>query len=384
MLSPLHLAWYQLRAQRLRLLMALIGVAFAVVLMLVQLGIRHALLTSSVRFHARLRADVVLIHPQSRYLVMLRAFPRRRVDQARAFPGVASVSAVYTAFPFWDAGENATARNIFLFAFDPDEPALDLPEVNAHLQDLRRPDRVLFDRMSRPEYGPVAERVARGEAVECELNDRRVQVAGLYGLGTSFGVDGSMVTSDLTFLKVYPGQSPGLIQLGLIRVEPGVNPEALRDALSGALPRDVLALTVADFVAREQAYWNDVTPVGYVFSFGVLLGFAVGSVIVAQILFADVTDHLPDYATLKAMGYGNGYLYGIVLWQSVLLGLLGYLPGLVASQGLCRVAGAATGLPVEVTQGTGLLVLGLTVAMCGVAGWLALGKVRAADPAEIF
>jgi putative ABC transport system permease protein len=193
-----------------------------------------------------------------------------------------------------------------------------------------------------------------------------------------------MITSDLTFLKIYPGQSPGLIQLGLIRVEPGVDPAVVRDALVRTLPPDVLALTVEDFVAREQAYWNDVTPVGYVFSLGVLLGFAVGSVIVAQILFADVTDHLPDYATLKAIGYGNGYLYGIVLWQSVLLGLLGYLPGLLASRGLCRVARAATGLPVEVSQATSLLVLGLTVAMCGVAGWLALGKVRAADPAEIF
>lgn len=378
------LAWRQLRAQRPRLLMALAGVAFAVVLMLVQVAIRHALLTSAVRFHERLRADAVLVHPQSRYLVMLRAFPRRRLDQALAVPGVASVSAVYTGFPFWDAGDDASARNIFVFAFDPDQPALDLPEVSEQLGELKLPDRVLFDRMSRPEYGPIARRVDGGEEVECELNDRRVRVAGLYALGTSFGVDGSMVTSDLSFLRIHANQPPGLIQLGLVRAAPGTDPAALRDRLRRTLPADVLPLTKADFVAREQAYWNDVTPIGYVFGLGVLLGFAVGAVIVAQILFADVADHLPDYATLKAIGYGNRYLYAVVLWQAVILGAIGYVPGLALSLGLCRAARAATGLPVEVSAATSLAVLGLTVAMCGVSGLLALRKVRAADPAEIF
>jgi putative ABC transport system permease protein len=315
---------------------------------------------------------------------MLRSLPRRRLDQALGVPGVASVTAVHTGFPFWDAGDSATARNIFVFAFDPDQPALDLPEVDAQLEELKLPERALFDRLSRPEYGTVAQRVALGEDVDCELNDRRVRIVGLYGLGTSFGVDGSMIMSDLSFLAVHPKQPAGLIQLGLVRATKDVPPAALRDALARRLPADVVALTRADFVAREQAYWNDVTPVGYVFSFGVLLGFAVGAVIVAQILFADVTDHLRDYATLKAIGYGNAYLYGVVLWQSVILGLLGYLPGLALSAGLCRVARAATGLPVEVSGVTGLLVLGLTVAMCGVSGLLALGKVRAADPAEIF
>jgi len=384
MLGPLALAWRQFRAQGLRLLTALAGVAFAVVLMLMQIAIRHALLRSAVRFHEHLRADVVLIHPQSRYLVMLRSFPRRRLEQALAVNGVASTSAVSTGFPFWDAGDDASARNIFLLAFDPARPAVDLPEVNAQLEELKLSERVLFDRLSRPEYGPIAERVASGDAVDCELNDHHVRVAGLYSLGTSFGVDGSMITSERTFQAVYPGRAPGVIELGLIRARPGVDPIALRKELRRRLPADVEPLTRAEFVAREQAYWNDVTPVGYVFSLGVLLGFAVGSVIVAQILFADVTDHLPEYATLKALGYGNGFLYGVVLWQSLILGLLGYLPGLGLALELGRVAGTATGLPVAISVETGLLVLGLTVAMCGVSGSFALRKLRRADPAEVF
>lgn len=384
MLAALALAWRQLAAQRLRLVMALAGVAFAVVLMLMQMGFRTALTASSVRFHERLRADVVLINPQSRYLVMMRSFPRRRLDQARGAPGVASVSAVYTGFPFWDAGDSSSARNIFVMAFDPDRPALDLPDVERQLHDLRVPNRALFDRRSRPEFGPVARRVESGERVECELNDKRFIVTGLFELGTSFGVDGSMLMSDESFLDVYPGRPPGLIELGLVRTRPGVDPVALRDYLRRTLPPDVTALTLADFVAREEAYWDEVTPVGYVFFFGVLLGFGVGSVIVAQILFADVTDHLAEYATLKAIGYDDRFLYGVVLCQSVVLGLLGYAPGAAAALALYRVAADATGLPMHASPSVLLLVLGLTVAMCGLSGVVAMRRVHAADPAEIF
>lgn len=382
--ATLRLAWQQLSGQRLRLLMALAGVAFAVVLMLMQLGFQNALDTSSVRFHERLRADVVLIHPQSRYLVMMRSFPRRRLDQALGANGVSSVSAVYTGFPFWDAGDNAAARNIFVMAFDPGQPGVDIPGVLDQLDLLHRPDTVLFDRASRPEYGRVAQRLAAGEAVECELNDHRFRVVGVFELGTSFGVDGSMVTSDRGFLKIFPGRSPGSIELGLIRAFPGVDPVELRDRLERLLPADVTALTKAEFVARENTYWNTVTPIGYVFAFGVLLGFGVGAVIVSQILFADVTDHLQEYATLKAIGYSNGFLYGVVLSEATVLGLLGYLPGLAISLALYRVTELATGLPMELSPTIGLLVLVLTVAMCALSGSAALRKVQAADPAEIF
>ncbi len=382
--ATLRLAWQQLSGQRLRLLMALAGVAFAVVLMLMQMGFQNALDTSTVRFHERLRAEVVLIHPQSRYLVMMRSFPRRRLDQALGVPGVSSVSAVYTGFPFWDSGDNAAARSIFVMGFDPSKPGVDIPGVLAQLDLLHRPDTVLFDRASRPEYGPVAERLAAGELVECELNDQRFRVVGVFELGTSFGVDGSMVTSDRGFLRIFPGRSPGSIELGLIRAEPGVDPVELRQRLERFLPTDVQALTRAEFVQRENDYWNTVTPVGYIFAFGVLLGFGVGAVIVSQILFADVTDHLQEYATLKAIGYGNGFLYGVVLAEATILGFLGYLPGLALSIVLYRVTELATGLPMVLSPSIGVLVLVLTVAMCALSGSAALRKVQAADPAEIF
>ena len=143
-------------------------------------------------------------------------------------------------------------------------------------------------------------------------------------------------------------------------------------------------LTKADFVEREKAYWNSATPIGYVFAFGAIMGFVVGTIIVYQILFADVSDHLAEYATLRAMGYSNGFLSGVVVQQAIILAVLGFVPGLGASMLLYQSAGNATQLPLILTVERGFAVLGLTVAMCAISGLIALRKVRALDPAEIF
>jgi putative ABC transport system permease protein len=107
-------------------------------------------------------------------------------------------------------------------------------------------------------------------------------------------------------------------------------------------------------------------------------------VIVYQILFADVSQHLREYATLKAMGYSNRFLSSVVLQEAAILSVLGYLPGLAITFGLYRATAEATRLPLELEGGRALLVLGLTLAMCGGAALIALRKVRSADPAEVF
>ncbi len=384
MSSALRLAWSQLARDRLRFAVALAGVTFAVTLMLVQLGFRNALFRSSVRIQERLDGEVVLISPQSSYIVQMRSFPRRRVDQALATPGVVSGSALSMGLCFWKNPETKLPRHVFVLGVDPAARVLDLPEVQAQADLLKLPEAALFDSASRPEYGPVAERVARDGRLEVEVNDRRLQVRGVFRMGTSFGIDGTVVTSDLDFLRLNPQRPPGLAEVGVLKLAPGASPEAVRDELARTLPPDVLPLTRAQYVQREIDYWDKTSPIGFIFGFGVLVGFGVGAIVVSQILFADVSDHLPEYATLKAIGYGNGYLYGVVLWQSTLLAALGYLPGLGAALVLYRLTAEATLLPMDLAPSLGAAVLALTVGMCFLSGALALRKLRRADPAEIF
>ena len=384
LISPVRLAWRQLRHQSIRLLVAIAGVSFAVILMLMQLGFASALYASAVRVHDTLRADVILISPVSLNLSGMRGFPRVRLYQALSIAGVSSVTPLYCAIPVWKNIDTARNKDIFLIGIDPNQDVLDLPGLTVSREALREPDVVVFDRASRPEYGPVPDALARGDKVAVEIANRRVQVVGLFQLGTSFGYDGVVVTSELNFQRIMPGHGRETIELGLIRLQPGTDAMAVRNALDDVLPSDVEVLTRQQYADREIAYWADVTPIGFITSFGALMGFVVGSVIVYQILFADVSDHLSEYATLKAIGHTDLYLAGVVVSQAVMLAVLGFLPGMGVAHRLYRLTEDATQLPMRMSAGTGLLVLGLTVLMCAAAGMLALRKVQSADPAEIF
>ena len=134
----------------------------------------------------------------------------------------------------------------------------------------------------------------------------------------------------------------------------------------------------------EIDHWATTTPIGYVFTFGVIMGLVVGAIIVYQILYADVQDHLKEYATLLAMGYSHRYLNGVVLQEAVVLAVMGFLPGLGIAVVLYRISADATQLPMAMSVGTAVAVFVLTLVMCVFSGLLALRKLRAVDPAEVF
>ena len=217
-----------------------------------------------------------------------------------------------------------------------------------------------------------------------EINSRTVDIVGLFEVGTSFGIDAAVLTSDDNFLRIFPERRRDMIDAGLIKLDPAADPDRVRDAIAALVPGAVLVLTRADWIERETAYWNTTTPIGYVFAFGVVMGFVVGAIIVYQILFADVSDHLAEYATLKAMGYSNRFVSGVVIQQALILAVLGFVPGLLISIWLYQNAGEATQLPVMMTPERGVLALGLTVLMCTLSALIAVRKVRALDPADIF
>lgn len=384
-LRPGRIAWLQISHQRLRLLAAVMGVAFAVLLIFVQLGFRSALYDSSVRWHTALGYDLALISPKTTYIVNPPGFPRNRLYQAAGFPGVASVTPVYIGIATWrNPVDPLQTRNIFVMGFDPADQGFGLAGDDSQVGRLRLRDRVLFDSMSRSEFGPVVDMMRTGGSVRTEVNDRDIEVVGLYALGTSFGIDGSIITSDLNFRRLFPDRSASRIELGLVRLEPEADPIATRDAIVAGLPGDVLVLTRSEFIQHEVDYWSNSTPIGYVFGLGVAMGIAVGMIVVYQILFSDVQDHLKEYATLKAMGYSGLFLSRIVLSEALQLALIGFLPGLAISLLIYNQATTVTNLPLEMTWSRGLVVLGLTVSMCALSGLLALRKLRSVDPAAVF
>jgi putative ABC transport system permease protein len=378
------LGWLQLRHKPLRLVVALSGIAFAVLLIMMQLGFRSALFESAVRFHERLDYDIALFSPDSVFIVRPQSFSIRRLYQTLGFDAVEDVTPVYIFPSIWKNPWNNQRRNIFTIGFKPDLPLLDIEGFDQARKLLSQQDVVLFDSGSRPEFGAVADAIESGESLVTEINDRKMEVVGLFGMGTSFGIDGTIITSDDNAMRLFPDRPRSEIQLGLIRLREGEDSNRVRDAIAEYLPEDVLVMTKQQFVQREKDYWNSATPIGYIFAFGAIMGFVVGAIIVYQILFADVSEHLNEYATLRAIGYKNRFVAGIVLQQAVILAILGYLPGVAIVWWLYGKAAAATNLPLYITQERAITVFLMTVAMCAISAMMAVRKVRRLDPAEVF
>ncbi|RUR84930.1 ABC transporter permease DevC [Chlorogloeopsis fritschii PCC 9212] len=377
------LAWLQLKKEKTRLAVALAGIAFADMLMFVQMGLLDALLDSATQAHQNLQADLVLINPQFQSLISVKSFPRERLQQTLAYDRVKSVRPLYINVAQWRNPETRITRSILVWGIDPANPPFDNPEVNKHLGQLKLLDRVLFDLASRPEYGPIPDLVKQHGSVEAEVNSQTVQTVGLFQLGVSFGADGNIISSDSTFLKLFPERKPNQIEVGLINLEPGTNVQAVRSQLIRALPNDVKVLTPQEFAQTEIDYWSN-QGIGFIFGMGAAVGFIVGIVIVYQILYADVSDHLPEYATLKAMGYSDRYLMTMLMQEALLLAALGFIPGVLLSIGLYQITYAATLIPIGMKLNRAIFVLLLTIIMCSGSGAIALRKLRAADPADMF
>ncbi len=378
------LAWLQLSKDKPRMLVALAGVVFAVILVSMQLGFHSSIYESAVRYHRHFDYDLALLSPATPFIAFPESFTRRRLYQVLAADGVEAVTPVYLGQAQWKNPWEFNSRGLLVVGFDPTHDVLAIPGVRRNLERMRLPDVVLFDAGSRPEFGPVAERFnAMGEVVT-EVNDRRIKVVDLFHLGSSFGIDGSLITSDLNYQRIFRDNPAGIIQLGLVHLRDGADPLAVQRDLRDTLEQDVEVLTPEEFIQREFEYWSSTTPVGYVFGFGAIMGLIVGCVIVYQILFADVSEHRAEYATLKAMGYRNRALSLMVLNEAVILAILGYIPGLLVTLGLYHVMGEATRLPIEMTLERGTMVFLLTLAMCGISALMALRKVSATDPAEVF
>ena len=378
------LAWLLLSRQPVRLLIALAGISFAGILMFMQLGFRDGLFDASVTIHRLFDADLVLMSPRSMSSISMAGFPERRLIQTMAEPEVESVSPVHWNFVLWRNPETRSTRSLLALGFEPDDSLF----VDSMLADqsasLRQKGRVLFDSRSRPEFGPVAERFNAGQVVESEVAGQRVRVSGLVELGPSFGADGNLITSRETFRSLLPSTTRGSIELGLIRLRDGADPEAVAERLRSWLPNDVSVFSKKAFIEFEKNYWRSSTAIGFIFSLGAAMGFVVGCVIVYQILYGDVSDHLPEYATLMAMGYPLRDLLAVVIREGLMLALVGYLPAYAAGEGLYALIRGSTQLPVGMSLQRALLVFTMILVMCLGSALVAMRKLADADPAEIF
>ncbi|MDJ0597659.1 MAG: ABC transporter permease DevC [Crocosphaera sp.] len=383
------LAWLQLKHQKTRLFVAIAGISFAVILMFMQLGFQSALFDSAVLLHKSLRGDLFLLSPRSTALIAMKSFSERRLYQALGEKNVEFITPIYLGFAQWKNPANPLKwRNIHIIGFDTEYPVLNLPGVEQNIEKLKEPDVVLFDVASRPEFGPVVNLFQSQNALATEIDNmsnatRKIQVVGLFKLGTTFGIDGNLITSHLNFLRIFSQRKKGLIEVGVIKLKSG-NSVTIKQKLQQYLPNDVQIFTKEEWINFEKQYWMTSTAIGFIFTLGVAMGLIVGIVVVYQILYTDVANHLKEYATLTTIGYRHRYFLTVIFQESLILACLGYIPGFLIASGLYKIAHQTTLLPIVMTQQRTFFVFSLTIFMCFLAGMIAIRKLQDVDPADIF
>ncbi|HEY4309221.1 MAG TPA: ABC transporter permease DevC [Pirellulales bacterium] len=377
------LAWKNLVHQPRRLIVAVCGIGFAVVLMFMQLGFRNALFDSTVALHRLLDADLVLTSTARYTLSVKETFSRRRLAQALGCPKIAAAWPLYieTGQSIWKNPETGQGHPIRVLAFDPRDPVLPIDAAAA--AELQMPGTLLLDRRSKEDYGTPQ----IGDKIE--LADHVTRIVGTFDLGTDFANDGNVIMSSDQYRSYFsiPGSRHDKlaeVDVGLLKVKPGVAVTDALHELQATLPEDVSVMTGQQFVDQELTFWRRSTPIGFIFGLGTVMGFIVGVVICYQILYSDVDDHMAEFATLKAMGYQNNYFVALVLQESLWLSLFGFAPGVLVATLLYTSLGHLTGLLLNLTASRVIGVLLMTIAMCIVSGCLALRRVFQADPAELF
>ncbi len=384
MFKKIPVSWLQLSYSKPRLFVTILGVMFAVFLMFIQLGFRDGLFEDAVTIHKTLDADLVLIHTNTKNLFAMESFPLRRLYNVSAFDDVKSVSPFYFSTGKFKNPENGVARVIVVCGFRIDKPVFKLADVNEQRKVIQQAKTVLFDRLSRSQYGPIASYFKENGKVTTELSNQKIAIGGLFSVGGGvLSSDGLVITSDSNLARILD-EPLEKVQMGIITIKPHVNSDYLVEQINLQLPKDVKVMTMKKFMLLEKKHWAKATPIGFIFNLGTLIGCVFGGTIVYQILYTQISDNLDVYATLKAIGYANSYVVGIVLQQSFLMSILGYVPGLIACLYLYSFVQDATRLPVFMTLDRALIVLILTISMCCISSLLAMNKLRSADPADLF
>lgn len=380
LIGRLPIGWLQLIHNRLRLAAVVAGVAFANILVLMQLGFLGALISSIRLPYDQFDADLMVSAPDMNTLQDSSPLPRQRMFEILTVQGVRSASPLYLGKFDWRQGDN-TFRTMAVIGVDPMTRTFKTPEIETERDELKISDVALIDRKTRN----VDRRVFEQLPLSFEARGRTLSIVGTFNIGGGFTDDGYLIVSDQTFLKLYPQRFSGAPNHILVKLEPGADQATIISRLRAVLPAyDSTVQTINAAIARDQQFQSTQKPVGLVFGFGAAIGLLVGIIIVYQVLSTDVADHIREYATFKAIGYAPAFFLGVIVEEALILAVLGFIPGVTLSLALYKIVAVATDLPMEMTLSRAMAVMIGTIVVCTLSGVIATRRVAKANPADLF
>jgi putative ABC transport system permease protein len=372
------LAWRILTDDKRRTALALIGIFMAILLVFVELGFFYAVPRGGLLLYDNMRFDLLLTSNHYEYQAQPGAFPLSQLERVRTSPNVAEAAPIYFGFAKWKSGEGDLWPDVFTIGFDPASHIFIPDSINRQTAVLDRVDTVLVDSSTRPIFGPLG----TGRAIE--INDHKVTIGGQYVLGTGFMGLGVALTSTANFARLFPQRGSAIVNLGVIRLKAGVDPGRAAGDLQKLAGAGTRIFARQELDAHETAYWTTRTSVGIIFGSGLLISLVVGIMIVYQIVSTQVGRQLPQFATLKAIGYRDRALAATVSAMSLLIVIAGFFPALAAAWGLYSLIRQKTLLPVMMSEMRLLAVFAAALGMAMISALLSVWVLRRADPADVF
>lgn len=360
---------------RRRLVAALAGVVFAVVLVNMEVGILLGFIANSSTVIDEMPADVWIMAAGTPNFDMCHNISEPTLQRVRAVPGVDWAEKLIVSWSTWKTPEG-NEENIEVIGLMPGGHLnipwpLDPPEAGR----LMEPWGVIIDRWEQ------ARLKVKDAGDTAEIFGKRFKVLGFTTGLRSFTTTpyGIMRFEDAAIASLI---GPNTTSYVLVKARAPLTPVEMRDRLRREFS-NVDILTKKEFSIRTQRYWLLTTGVGMAFLMAALLGFMVGGAVVGQVLYAMVVEQRAEFGVLKAMGAGRGFLCRIVLGQAVLIGLAGFAAGMLATWPLMHLI-RSLGTPMTVTwelAGGGLAAV-LTV--CLTAAILPTVKLLRLEPALVF
>jgi putative ABC transport system permease protein len=375
---PLFIAWRILTDQKGRTVLATSGIFVAILLVFIELGFFVAVPQGGMLIYDHMRFDLLVVSNKYLFQAQSGQIARARLETARKVPEVAQATSVYLGGAKWQDPDGGAKLDISLIAIDPPAGAFAVPDIERQKAVLEQTDTVLIDSATRSLFGSLQP----GRVVD--IAGHHATIGGQFVLGTGFLGLGVALLSEANLFRIFPYRPPDTVNLGLVMLKPGADPDAAAKALRAVLPADTRVFTRAELVAHEVEYWTTRTGTGLIFGSGLVVSFVVGIMVLYQTLATQITRQLPQFATLKAIGYTNRYLDVIVLIESFLIMAVAFVPALAAALGVYALVRQKTLLPLSLTPAQLGTVFAITLAMAAISAFLSLSGLRRADPAEIF
>jgi putative ABC transport system permease protein len=369
------LASRNLFQDRLRFVASLVGIVLSVVLVMVQMGLYFGFSRMITTMIDHVSTDLWIVSAGANCFEDLSLLSTGMQKRLLAIDGVAEVVPVVVGFSAWMRPDGAMTP---VFVVGSDIAAGGLTPwnvVEGSVQSLTAPGTVAIDRSYYDRLG------VSGVGA----------TAGIRGLPVTVGVvtDGirsftttPYVFTDLGGARSYIGLPAGFTSQFLVRLKQQADVEGIRQNILSNIS-GIQALTPDQFGEQSRSFWLFGTGAGAALLAGVLLSAIVGTAIVAQTLFSSTKDHLYEFATLRAIGASNGYIYKVIICQAVLSAIIGFAIAALIGTAIVHFT-AKSALQIVITPSLMIELFLVTVVMCVVSAIAAIFRVIRVDPAIVL